>query len=262
LRANIIQEKRDGRWKNSDCCSWLLFITLLVCCVSFGYAEEYKVFTEPLAPVHFEENGKVKGIATEIVEEIFKEAKLQPTIEVYPWKRSYQMALNQKNSFIYTINRTTKREPLFQWIGPILSKKTQLFKLASRKDIKINSIDDVKKYTTAVILGHSLTTMLIDKGFREGRELVTTPNKKVQTKVFLKGRADLITGNQYTISQSLIAEGYSLEDIEPVFFISSKGYFLGANLDSDEELIKRLIQANSRVQKSGIVNKIVDKYMK
>lgn len=233
----------------------------LIFCLPSVKAEQYNVYTEPLAPVHFEENGQVKGIATEIVEEIFKEAGLEPIIAVYPWKRSYQMTLNQKNSFIYTINRTPKREQLFKWIGPILSKETQLYKLTSRKDITISGIEDVKKYTTAVILGHSLTTKLVDQGFRDGKELVTTPTKKVQIKVFLKGRADLITGNQYTIYRSLKAEGRSLEDVEPVLFISKKGYYLGANKQSDDSLIKRLQDANTTVQDSGVVPKIVNKYM-
>ncbi len=224
-------------------------------------AEAFRVFTEPLAPVHYEENGEVKGIATEIVEAIFLEAGIQPNISVYPWKRSYQMVLKQKNSFVYTLNRTEKREPLFKWIGPILSKETYLYKLKSRKDIKIDNFEDAKKYTTVVILGHSLTTKLLELGFREGIELVTTPNKTVQIKVFLKGRSDLITGNQYTIYKSLKSEGYSLNDVEPALFVTSKGYYLGANVETDDTLINRLQRANEKVQASGIVNKIVEKYM-
>ncbi len=224
-------------------------------------AEEYNVFTEPLAPVHFEENGEVKGIATEIVEAIFSEAGMEPLIAIYPWKRSYQMALKQKDSFIFTINRTEKREHLFKWIGPILSKETQLYKLKSRADINIANYEDAKKYTTAVILGHSLTTRLLDLGFREGKELVTTPNKKVQIKVFLNNRSDLITGNQYTIYRSLKSEGYSLKDVEPALFITSKGYYLGANLETDDAVIEHLRRANEKVQASGLVKKIIEKYM-
>lgn len=226
------------------------------------FAEKIRIFTEPLAPVHFEENGKVRGIATEIVRAIFAEAGLDSKIKMYPWLRSYQMALTIKDSFIYTINRTTKREPLFQWIGPILSKKTYLYKLKNRKDIEITNYEDAKKYTTAVILGHSLTTGLIEKGFREGLELISTPNKKIQIKVFLKGRSDLITGNQYTIYESLKAEGYSIGAVEPVLFVSSKGYYLGANIDTDDEKVEQLRQANNKVQASGMVEEIIEKYMR
>ncbi len=240
----------------------LLFVVFIsILWSTWCSAEEYDVFTEPLAPVHYEESGKIKGIATEIVEAIFAEADLVPRISIYPWKRSYQKTLKEKNSFIFTINRTEKRENLFKWIGPILSKKTYLYKLRSRKDIDINNFEDAKKYTTAVILGHSLTSRLLEMGFREGKELITTPNKTVQIKVFLNHRSDLITGNQYTIYRSLQSEGYSLKDVEPALFVTSKGYYLGANITTDDAVVQRLRQANQKVQKTDLVKEIISKYM-
>lgn len=239
----------------------LVMLSVILVLAGNCHADNIRIFTEPLAPVHFEEKGEVRGIATEIVQAIFREAGLEQVIEIYPWKRAYQMALINDESFIYTINRTEKREKLFKWIGPILAKKTYLYKLKNRKDIEITSYEDAKKYTTAVILGHSLTTRLKDKGFREGRELISTPNKGIQIKVFLRGRSDLITGNQYTIYQSLKAEGYSMADVEPALFVSSKGYYLGANINTDEEKIERLRRANKKIQASGFVEKVIKKYM-
>ena len=171
------------------------------------------------------------------------------------------MAFNEKNTFIYTINRTEKRESLFKWIGPILSKETSLFKLKTRADIKIETIEDAKKYTTAVILGHSLTTKLVDQGFKEGKELVTTPNKEKQIKVFLKGHTDLITGNQYTIFRSLKAHGRSIDEVEPVLLMTKKGYYLGANKETDEQLIIKLEAANKKIQASNLIPELIDKYM-
>ena len=224
-------------------------------------AEEVPVFTEPLAPVHFEEDGEVRGIATEIVRAIFREAGMEPRIEVYPWKRTYQKVLSTPGSFVYTINRTEKREHLFKWIGPILYKDVYLFKLRGRTDINISTLEEAKHYTTAVILGHSLTTMFMERGFREGKELIVTPNKEVQIKVFLRGRCDLITGNQYTIYEALRVEGHSLKDVEPAVFISSGGYYLGANRTVSDEAVERLRQANTKVQRSGLVEAIVNRYL-
>lgn len=224
-------------------------------------AQTVKIYTEPLAPIHYEVDGEIRGIATEIVQAIFNEADIEAQIEIYPWKRAYQKALTDSNCFIYTINRTARREPLFKWIGPIMSKKTYLYKMKGRNDINLINYDDVRKFTTAVILGHSLTTRLIDLGFREGKEIITTPNKKVQIKVFLRGRSDLITGNQYTIYQSLKDEGYSITDVEPALFISSKGYYLGANINTSQELVDKLQAANQKVQESGLVEKIIEKYI-
>ncbi len=195
------------------------FVTVLL--PLSAWAEKMRVLTEPLAPVHFLQDGEIRGIATDIVRAIFDEVNLEPEFHIYPWNRAYEMVLQDKNCFIYTINRTTEREALFKWIGPILHKNVHLYKRSDRDDVVIESLEDVRKYTTAVILGHSLTTDFLDRGFLEGEELIITPHKKAQMQVFLKGRADLITGNQFTIFDALRAEGYTLDHVEPAFFVSA-----------------------------------------
>ena len=70
---------------------FLLFLTLPYSTVLS--AQTFMVFTEPLAPVHYEENGEVVGIATEIVQKMFEQAGYEPQFEVYPWKRAYHLVL-------------------------------------------------------------------------------------------------------------------------------------------------------------------------
>ncbi len=255
-----IFHERTGIAKGKGLAAIVIAVALMV--AAMAHAETVTVFTEPLAPVHFEQDDEIIGVATEVVRAIFEEAGMEPRIEIYPWKRAYLKVLNTPGSFIYTINRTEKREQLFKWIGPILAKDVYLYKLKGREDITLNTIEDAKKYTTAVILGHSLTSMFQDRGFREGRELIITPNKDVQMNLFLKGRCDLITGNEYTIYQSLKTEGYLLEHVEPALFIPSGDYYLGANINVGDEVIQELQKANARVQQSGVVEEIIDKYIK
>lgn len=239
---------------------WLFGVVPMLwagCC----FAQQYTLLTEPLVPVHYKENGEIKGIATEIVQAIFEEAGIDFCLEIYPWKRAYKKTLKEKNTFIYTINRTEKRERHFHWVGPILSKKTSLYKLKSRKDIELQSLSDAEKYTTAVLLGYALTDKLQESGLQEGKELVTVGDKATQIRVLFKKRVDLITGNQYTISQALKREGYSIDDVEPALHITSKGYYLGANKNIEDNIIDQLQQANEKIQHSGLVDQIVDKYM-
>ena len=256
----------------SVCKKWLMYRQLPVlvfACVFFfggfcrvaGASEEtYVVFTEDLAPVHYRHDGRLVGIATEIVQAIFRQAGVRAVIRSYPWKRTYQYALHTKNGFIYTINRTAEREPLFQWIGPILEKRTYLYKLRSRKDIKVKRLADVRRYTTAVILGYALTALLEEQGFAPGRELLVTPNKTSQIKVFASGRADLITGNAYTLPWALARQGMQMSAVEPVLLVNASGYFLGANPAVNPEVITRLQRANDSIQRSGLVEQCIAKY--
>ncbi len=237
---------------------WVLSICLLA---APAWAQTFLVLTEDLPPVHYEEDGRVVGIATEVVEAIFRQAGLEPSIRIYPWKRAYQIALRTKDSFIFTINRTPEREHLFKWIGPILQKRTCLFRLRSRRDIRVRTLADVRKYTTAVILGYALTDRLLDEGFAENRELIVTHNKKSQIRVFLSGHADLITGNEYTLAWALRKEGYSMDMVEPVLVMTERGYYLAANPSVDNSIIRRLQEASEEVARSGAIPGIIKKYM-
>lgn len=244
-----------------------IFIFLLVvsCALihpnAHGSARKFTVYTEPLPPVHFEENGIITGIATEIVEKIFRQAGYHPQIEMYPWKRAYYLVQKQKNQFIYTLNRTPSRETLFRWIGPILTKRTYLYKLKGRDDIKLSSLEDAKKYVTAVILGHSLTTELEELGFKEDDNIIKTPNKSIQTNVFLNNRCDLITGNEYTIYRALRSADLSMSDVEPALFISASSYFLGAHPDTDPDIVEQLQKTSEDLKQSNFAEKIIAKYM-
>ncbi len=219
------------------------------------------VFTEELAPVHYTEKGEIVGIATDIVRSIFKQVKLRPYILSYPWKRTYLNVLHTSGSFVYTINRTPDREKLFQWIGPILHKRTYLYRFASRNDIKVTVPADLKNYTTVVILGYALTKKLKDMGLSPTRELIVTRNKQEQMCVFLKGRADLITGNEFTMERALAATGHCMDEVVPVLLMNEKGYYLAANKDTDPELVERLRLANTKIQQMGVVQQSIARYM-
>ncbi len=249
-----------SRWSRP----FLFFVFLLVCCLSWGTARGadpgYTVYTEELEPVHFSKEGKIVGIATEIVQAIFKEAGYRITLESYPWKRSYSYCLHNDNSFIFTINRTPEREQLFQWIGPILPKRTWLYRLKSRDDIEVTDIGDLKKYTTTVILGYALTRSLEEAGLRPDKELIVKTNKKEQIRVFLKGHADLITGNEFTLPRALEGTGFTIHDMVPVLLMNEKGYYLAANPQVPAEIVDRLRKANDKVQASGLVQKVIDRY--
>ena len=228
---------------------------------SSAIAQSLIVYTEHLPPVHYEEDGQIVGIATEIVEEIFRLAGYQAQIKMYPWKRSYSLVQNQKNQFIYTLNRTSNRESLFKWIGPILTKRTYLYKFRGREDIQLSTLEDAKKYVTAVILGHSLTTEMEEMGFEEKIHIVKTPNKSIQTKVFLNKRSDLITGNEYTTYRALKSVNLKMSDIEPALFISESGYYLGAHPETDPDIVKRLQNASDVLKSSNFSEKIIEKFM-
>ncbi len=77
--------------------SLFAFALLLAHSVS---AQTLTVVTEQYPPYNYEENGKVKGVSTEVVEEVLREAGIDFSIKVYPWTRALKMAEEQENVLI------------------------------------------------------------------------------------------------------------------------------------------------------------------
>jgi len=73
-------------------------------------AASYRLVTLQYPPYEYVEDGEVKGLAVEIVREVFKLLKHEINIEVYPWARSIEMLKNGEADGIFTFFKTPERE--------------------------------------------------------------------------------------------------------------------------------------------------------
>lgn len=95
----------------------------------------------------------MEGIYVEVVDYILKDndSKLSAKdIQLVPWARAYRTTLTDKNTAIFAITFTEERSPLFKWVGPVTDTSQALIAKKS-KGIKINTIEDIKKYNVVVV---------------------------------------------------------------------------------------------------------------
>jgi len=104
------------------------------------------------APYEFEENGEIKGISVDIVEEAFKRMGYKVTKKILPFSRAIELLKNGEIDMITDVKNTIK----YQEIGifskePIITTKTSLF-VKSDSNIKFDgNILDLKSYKIGVI---------------------------------------------------------------------------------------------------------------
>lgn len=96
----------------------VIFLFLLLS-VTGGLAQELMIISEENPPFNFIKDGIFTGSSTEVVREIMRRLNLPGEIQVLPWARAYQLALSQPNVVLFSTARTTEREHLFHWVGPI-----------------------------------------------------------------------------------------------------------------------------------------------
>lgn len=176
------------------------------------------VVTEEWPPYNYvEADGKIVGSSTVIVEKVLRRSDIPYTLNVYPWARSYELALNNANVLIYSIIRTPEREKLFHWVCPLYSVEYFVFQIATRKDIVVNSLDDLKKYSIGITRETFLDHFLKSKGFITGTHLQDTGDRQASFRKLLANRVDLIIDTKEFIDEQLTSQKLSADKIRSIY---------------------------------------------
>ncbi|CAM4238848.1 substrate-binding periplasmic protein [Pseudoalteromonas byunsanensis] len=224
---------------------WLVLL-LLPC---FSIAQPMlNVVTEEWVPYNFtNEKGEIVGRASQKVREVLDAAGVQYEIRSYPWVRSMKLAQSKKNTMIYSIYRTSERESLFLWACPLLNPvKEFLFKLRTRDDIHVETLDDAKKYITSLVRGSISHEYLVERGFENGVNLDLTADPSASPRKLLARRVDFIITTEYTAYERMKELGHPYELLEAVHEVKNadeRRACMAFNKDTDPEILSRVRKA-------------------
>ncbi|WP_337588655.1 transporter substrate-binding domain-containing protein [Nitrincola nitratireducens] len=82
------------------------------------------------------------GTATQLLKRLIEHSGLEAEFQLLPWARAITEAEMRENTCVYSATRTHEREPLFKWIGPLVSNQWAAFSLAS-SSIEASGLDDL-----------------------------------------------------------------------------------------------------------------------
>src|SRR6202041_3950322 len=102
-----------------------------------------QIVTEEGPPLNYLENDMVIGPATDLVRALAERAAVPITIELLPWVRAYQQALDRPDTCVYSTAMSEERKPLFKWVGPLMNFAWVIY---GRVDspIELHSVEDAK----------------------------------------------------------------------------------------------------------------------
>ena len=123
----------------SRCCVLALSLSVLL-----SQAEPLQLYTEEYPPVSFSVKGRAEGMASELVRELLKRLGESGEISVVPWARGYHTVQQTPNTALFATIRNAEREPLFQWVGPILLAQDSFYALKN-SGIQLHDLTDVAK---------------------------------------------------------------------------------------------------------------------
>lgn len=236
---------------------------ILLVCAPIADANEFKVYTEEMPPYNYtNEDNIVTGFSSEIILELFKRTKLTISnnqIKSHPWARSYMMLENEPNALLFSMTRSEKREKLFKWVGPIASRTIWFWKLKSRGDISIQSLDDIKKYRVGAVMEFSSTNYMRDLGLK----LDMTTSEELNFKKLIVGRFDLLTALELAAAYHMNKQGMSFDQLERVFKLDDRyDYYLALNKNIPDETVNTLQNALDQMKADGSYDEFKKLYLK
>jgi len=200
-----------------------------------------QILTENSPPYQYLENGILKGSATQAVNEILRCAKINQAITLLPWKRAFQTTLTKKNTLLFSLARTPEREQQFVWITPIFSSSAYLYKLKSRTDIQIDTVQDLSGYSIGTLHDDYKTKYLLSLPNIKQIKLHYFNQRRSQILMLANGRFDLTANDPDTFSKMVEEFDLNLEDFEMLIPLGAPlSLYLAINKDSDQQLIKNL----------------------
>lgn len=225
-------------------------------------AGDLQVLTATWAPYNMEENGKLTGIGTEIVQATLEKAGIKADVKLYPWARTYKLAVKSPDTMVYTIIKLPEREALFKWVGPIVPIKSVLHKLKQRSDIKLNSLEDARKYITSTTRNAAGHQFLLEKGFLNQKHIFAHNTNEESVRVLFRGMADLESSVDLNFMYVTKKQGYSYNDVEQAWLLFENEGYIAFSLSTSDAIVNRVQTAFEQIKKAGIVDAVYEKYLK
>ncbi|MBU2513490.1 ABC transporter substrate-binding protein [bacterium] len=246
----------------------LSLMSLIICFViSSGNAQtidDLLLMSEEFPPYNYTEKGNLKGTSIDLVVLMLEKLHSKQTrddIHMLPWARSYRILVNTKNTALFAVTRTAKREKQFKWVGPISNARNVLI---ARKDaaLKIRTAEDIQHYQVGAVRDDAGQQLLISKVNLNKDDIVIAHSATMCVLMLSKKRIDLFAYDENVTKWLIKKENLNLEDYETVYVLEEGLHYIALHIDTPDTLITRMQSVLDEIKESGEHDSILDRYLK
>jgi len=181
--------------------SAILFTIFLTFVFSYSLCAEnvFKIATTPIPPYTIVKDGKIGGLATELVESVFQEMNVKYSIEIVPFKRALREVKEGRLHGIYIAGKFKERTAIYHYPNePLVTTNWVCF---IRKEDKgrnnFYSLDDLKGRHVGKVRGYSIPKDL-EVYLAKNCEVQEVTKEEQNFKKLMLKRVDLIMSELHT----------------------------------------------------------------
>lgn len=219
---------------------------------------EFRIITEQFPPYNYtDDQGRLVGISTEIVQEMLTRLGRVQTIEVLPWEKGYGLARSEENIILFSTTRSPIREDLFKWVGPLVPNNLVLF-AKKGSGITIGSLEEAKKAGRIGVYKDDFGELFLkEKGFEN---LVSEPENSLNVPKLISGEIDLWVANELT-GRHLAARAGVLDKVEKVFGLTENYMYLAFSRSTPDPVIRRWQKVLNEIKSDGTYAQIFSNWV-
>lgn len=212
-----------------------------------------RLYTEEYAPWNFTRDGEVSGLNTELIQQVLDKLSYRGRFEIMPWGRAQLFTQTQSNACFFSAVRTTEREELYRWVGPLSKEYVQLFSTDPNQP-KFNHLAEASKLR----IGGQTADAFTDYGVEQGLKIERIAEIPVNLAMLQLKRIDLwlagSIGGPFIASQKGLA-------IYPVA-TSDKAFelWMACNMQVPEAVIDNLNRTLQLSKQDGTLDTIMQRY--
>jgi len=219
--------------------------------------------TDEYPPFEFAENGQIKGISTEIVNEAFKRMGIKIVIKTYPWARAMDMVKNGEVDGIFSVFKTPERKAFIDFPTPLVADVQSLFVLKD-SDLKFDGdLSKLNQESIASVTGYSYGEKF-DTAVKNGViKLESTADITSNFEKLLSKRVNIYVESKYSGIYILKKMG-KLDQVKALSpdVNSPYGYLGFSKSKKHTELIAKFNTVLEQMKNDGTTQKIIDSYIK
>jgi len=216
------------------------------------------IYTVEYPPLVFKgENGKLSGIAAEVVAQAAQLAGLSMRVPEIPWKRAQMQVQQDADSCLTPFTRSPEREKLYRWVGVVMESNQSLF-INTHHPVALSSLDDAKGKRVVVLLGSSMADYLKKNNIAYS----VRPTPEEAERELAAGGADVWAVHDVVANYTIKQVGTPADSIREALQVQTTSIYLACSLKMPDETALKLSRAFQQLRESGKLEKIIAKYLK
>lgn len=217
----------------------------------------YTVMTEEMPPFSMSKDGAVAGAMADVVRLLMEKTQIQEDIYLYPWSRAYNLMQTQPRHILFSVVRSSEREALFKWVGPVFREKNLFYKRRG-SSIAPKNREEALPLKIGTVLDSIENTVLAEAGFTQLKPVTSIA---LNVKWLLQDRIDLYPLGvcsypalmerlklDPTVLEPLDLEGYTVE------------YSIAFSKDIPDSLVQKWQTLLNDLNKTGVLSEISQRY--